>query len=186
MCFDSFPQECSGKIITTTNDHVIIRFKDDGIHVLEVVAIWMMDFYEDLSTILFVNLTWLASMSLEGIAEEVQNAAQPFHDLAGHQVKKWKRTYCLIMNFVEEIDQFFGMFLLISFVKLYVTFFLFSFSAVVYMFTSKKRLVFMIVYLIKNLVLMSVVIFASEQMRRKVSLKTFRPKKCAKKQLFTC
>ena len=61
----------------------------------------------------FFSLTWLAFMSIQMIIDEVKNSPQENHKTAEQKlVIKWNRNYCLISNFTDEIDNFFGSVLL--------------------------------------------------------------------------
>ena len=62
--------------------------------------------------VLFLGLTWLVSMSIQMIAEQVKNAVAMTDDATDHQLRKWKKSYFLTLDLIEEMDGFFGPILL--------------------------------------------------------------------------
>ena len=75
------------------------------------------DLYEWSTICLFVLVTALASISLQVIAEEVKNPLPPIANGAKTQLKKWGQNYSHIFIFNQQINNCFGMFLLIFFLK---------------------------------------------------------------------
>ena len=61
----------------------------------------------------FFSLTWLVFISIQMIIDEVKNGPKENHKTAEQKLAiKWNRNYCLISNFTDEIDNFFGSVLL--------------------------------------------------------------------------
>ena len=77
--------------------------------------------YNSLSVMLFGCLVSMASMSIQAVIEDVQTY-RPAHDIAGHRVLRWKKSYDLILSYVEEVNEFFGPALLIFMGRVFLEF----------------------------------------------------------------
>ena len=127
------------------------------------VGINTSEFYYFMPMILFVCLIWVASNSTRVLVENVQNLALT-HDMAGHRVMKWKKSYHLIVDYVEEIDRFFSPLLVIFFCNTFVEFVLRSSSVVTY----EQRRVANVIGVVRLLLIMGLIIHATEKLKEKV------------------
>ena len=69
---------------------------------------------------IFVGLTWLVSKSIQMITEQVENAVVMTDDATNHQLRKWKKSYFLTLNLIEEMDQFFGPIFLVTLKRMFL------------------------------------------------------------------
>ena len=148
---------------------VIVSWKRD--YVIEsMFGMLMIDLYIYFAVILFVCLTCSASLSIQTIIVEVQNHFPPLRGAVIAQLMKWKQNYFLISSYVELIDRFFGMFLFVFLAKLFVTFFIFSFCAVIYWHNNdSSNLIHMVCFFIKYGTLLALIFFGCETMKKQVS-----------------
>ena len=58
--------------------------------------------------ILFTSLTWLASSSIQVIIDDVRNFNPMSDSATALRINKWKKSYFLILSFIEDIDRMFG------------------------------------------------------------------------------
>ena len=129
----------------------------------------VVDFYEDVTIALFFVLTWMASMSIQIIIDDVQTCSLTLQQASCHQMMKWKRNYCSIINFVQGVGQFFDVALFLFIVKQFMLFFLFFILAVFFALLDgdKQTISYYVVHLLKNAALMSTVVCGSQIMKRK-------------------
>lgn len=129
----------------------------------------MVDLYEDMVIALFFCLTWLASATIQLIIDQVRT------DPSAQEIKHWKISYCLILNFIRGIDQFFELPLFLFIVKQFTACSLMSANLVYYkIFTAHRtQEMFTYVFLFKNALLMSVVLFAVQNMNHKAQVLIF-------------
>ena len=83
-----------------------------GRSLMFTIILLIVGLYEWLAITLFVILTWLASQSIQIIIDDVETFAPALHQTYDQRLKKWKRSYCLISNFVLEVKRFFELVLL--------------------------------------------------------------------------
>lgn len=67
--------------------------------------------------IIFVCLTWVASITIQGIIDEVEIQLTLIKDMSIQRIRKWRRIYFTTFDFIEEIDVFFGPVLLLIFMN---------------------------------------------------------------------
>ena len=118
----------------------------------------------------YFSLTWLVSMSIQVIIDEVKNS--PHRTPADQQLAiKWNRSYCLIINFVEEIDNFFGSVLLVYTGQLFFLGFQNSFQVIMSAVAKENLLncVYPVSYIVKNVSILLLVIYGAQRMKKKVS-----------------
>ena len=135
---------------------------------LSLTGLCIINLYECFSVVLFLSMTWLASMSLQVIMEEVRSSFPPSGGNALPLPLKWKQSYHLISNYIREIDRFFGTFLLVFFVKGFLYCFTVSCELIVFM-NSSDSARFYIYGLFRNTSLNGLVIFGSYNMKKKVT-----------------
>ena len=122
------------------------------------------DLFECVTIVLFSCLTQLASMSIQTITDDVKSPFQP------SKLMVWKRSYCATANFIRQIDDFFGGFLVILFTKQHIGFFIYLFSLIFDCANDEfETLSSKIGYLLKVGSMTSVVTFETVTMARKVS-----------------
>lgn len=138
---------------------------------VSVFGICLINQYQWLLLSLFVSFTWLVSTSIQVITGEVKDPLQLNHNATRSQILKWKRSYCLILDFTEEINQFFGIFFVISFVKEFILLYLHLFWLSAYWHSNQNTAYSpsCISIFISCVVVMSILIFASQNMRVQVT-----------------
>ena len=110
-------------------------------------------------------------MSIQIIIKEVKNPSPLFHGASCLPLMKWKRKYCLVINLIEEIGEFFGVFLFLHISCRFISFYLFFFKAAINFLTitaSEEGLFYYISFLLKNLFLILAILLASQSMSKKV------------------
>lgn len=123
------------------------------------------DFFEIFSINLFICLTQLACQNLQIIIEQVKGPSRR------PCITEWKRSYCSISSFIQEIDEFFACFLFILFAKLFCGIPTFLFSLAFNLVTKDYYLTsFKIGYIVKVMIIILAVQFQASRMTNKVSL----------------
>ena len=134
----------------------------------------IIDMWECSSVLLFHLLIWLASMSIQVIIEEVKNPFPPIYDTICSQAVKWKRSYFSIFKFINQVNQFFGFFLLFFIVKQLVAIFLlicnalFCLTALSIHGTKALTFHYFISCFSRNFLLMALVLIPPQNMEQKV------------------
>ena len=83
--------------------------ESSGAGIAKQIAYTLEEFFAFNIIMAFFTLTWLVSMSIQMIIDEVKNSPLANHTTAEQKLAiKWNRNYCLISNFTDEIDNFFG------------------------------------------------------------------------------
>ena len=122
---------------------------------------------------IFVGLTWLVSKSIQMITEQVENAVVMTDDATNHQLRKWKKSYFLTLNLIEEMDGFFGPILLVVIGKtflLIITHVYDSFSqSNEYRLYGNIGLIRHFYKIILALILMFLIAFGTQRMKKKVN-----------------
>ena len=152
----------------------IIKLFSDGVWIEALTMIpWeIINWCNYFSSSLFVCLTWLASMSIQTIIEDTQNSLIMFTDVTGNQTRKWNQSYHLIMDFVEGINQFFGIYLFMTITKLFLTCFIYMFYIANYLYGGKASSSSEYIrYLVVNLIQMSLILAGTHNMGEKVNFK---------------
>ena len=146
-------------------------------YILIQIGYEMTDLYIYLPVILFVCLTCVASKGIQIIIEDVQSNASMFHNESGHRVRKWRHSYGLIHDFVEEVDKFFGPVLLVYFARMFVIFVITVFQlTLIGLEISNDRVVVTerMVYFTKVIIYIPMVAFRSHAMKQQVSFLSIR------------
>ena len=130
----------------------------------------IVDWYECTSVVLFVCLTWMASNGIQHIIEDVRDNASELFQVAKLETRRWKRSYCLISNFIEEIDGFFELALFFLVIKQFFEFTVFIMDAVLNRLVEESFSSFgwHIVHPLQNVALLSMVVSATQNMKLKV------------------
>ena len=125
------------------------------------------------SLMIFVGLTWLVSMSIQMITEQVGNAVATTDDANHHQLRKWKKSYFLTLNLIEEMDEFFGPMLLVTIARYFILIITHVYTALYQ--SSEYRLCGYIVLIrhlemiITTLIWMFLLTFGTQRMKEKVT-----------------
>ena len=166
-----FCQESATKMLYGWFSWVTESFKSGGVGSVSYMGNLVVDFYEDLTIALFFCLTWVASKSIQIIIEDVQSHS-PSVQPSGHRVMWWKRSYCLIINFVQAVGHFFEVALFLFVLKQFLLFFLFFVHSVFFtLFLGNSHLIsFYVAHLLKNILLMSIIVFGSQNLKKKADL----------------
>ena len=156
--------------------HDILLYLRDGelFHSLIRSGLCWMNLYEWLTVSLFILLTWLASMSFQVMIDEVKTRP-PIQQGASSQLMKWHQSYCSTLNLIRAIEEFFGAFLFISFAKQFVLLNYYLFDITVYWSVneSDRFPAVSIAFLISSIVPVLMIIYASQNMRKKVISKYY-------------
>ena len=127
---------------------------------------------ESFLVLLISSLTFLASISIQMITEDVQDHLRPFHAAVRDRVMIWMHRYHLILNFVEGVNHLFGPVLLIFISQWFITILLTSFFILLDLIDIGKSEVHInIILLFKTLSLHLMLIIGSENMKNKVKFK---------------
>jgi len=116
----------------------------------------------------FVFLTYVASMSIEAIIEDVQKFYPLVEAGAREKIMGWRQNYHSILGFVDQVDDTFGPVLLILITKQFIMFVMWSFSIVI-SWAKKESIYSYVVLIVADIVLMSLLILGSQQMKNKAS-----------------
>ena len=130
----------------------------------------MTDFYRLSAVVLFMCLTWITSMMLERLIDDLPKNNISYNMEISQQLLKWKLAYQLISNFIEKINRFFGIILLA-----YLTRQLFSSVTYVYWLileveatTDMEFQIMLVFYIIRNIAYVVVVTMVSHRIKQKV------------------
>lgn len=145
------------------------KLKRGGIELIEVVGIVLGEVYECLLVALFVSLNWFASASIEAITTQIKNHYPSLRGVSCYQLTKWKRSYRLTLEFIEEVDKAFGPALFVLVVKQFIFFVVYSYG-ILYQLVINGPIVFSCLYNMRNALLMLALIAGSQQMKNKVRL----------------
>ena len=85
-----------------------------------VIIISSIEMYKNLSLILFGCLTSLASTSLHFLTEEVGIWYSNIHGVSSYRVNRWQKIYFTIVDFIMEIDGFFGPMVVIAISHIFI------------------------------------------------------------------
>ena len=130
-------------------------------------------YFNCIVVVLFVVLTWFASLNIQLIADDVRN----FRPKLGHatelRLNRWNKNYALISNVVEEIDRFFGPYLVVFTSKTFIVTINFAFNAVYSTFFQGNTDISGFLFLTcLDVLLLVIIVLAVEQMKKKVQPKT--------------
>ena len=97
----------------------------DSMKLLSIMGIWFGYMYQSLAKVLFLCLTWLASMMLERLSDQLPCDGTPFRPALSLQLQRWECAFGLIRQYIEKINGSFGFILLLLLGKLVNYFVLF-------------------------------------------------------------
>ena len=152
--------------------------KTNALAVAMQLGYWLGTLYPVSAVVLFMSLTWMASMMLQRLVDDLPTAAIPVHYELNEQLVTWKRHYRLISDFIERINHLFGAILLTyiaSQIFNYVTYifwlileFKHKKSAVLQLQESKELQTLLMVYLVRNGAYVFSLIMVSHRIKQKV------------------
>lgn len=131
----------------------------------------IVDLYEVISLMLYVCLTYLASSCIQQIIDDVQNDNPLLPQPNGSRLRKWKRNYCSIINFVQEIGNFFELALFFLITKQFFKFTIFLMDAVLNRLINENSTSFVLHILrpLQNTVLILMVVVTTQGMKTKAN-----------------
>ena len=141
-----------------------------GVEVFEVVGIVVGELYESFVVAAFVSLTWLASSGIQVLIDDVQSYRPILQGDVALRVRKWKRSYFLTLDLIEGLDQFFGPTLCVFISRQFIMFTIYTFSIPVLWIKKERVSHFSICYLTRNIILMVMLVAATQRMKKKVIL----------------
>lgn len=154
---------CSSKIVRPNSTMAF--------NIFTAIGAQLTDLYIYLSVILFTCLTCVASDGIQIIIDDVPSQSLMFHSESSHRVRKWRRSYGLIYDFVEEVDRFFGPILLVFFARKFIVFVITVFQLILLELNMTDDRIFIaerIVYFTKVTVYIPTVAFRSHKMKQQV------------------
>ena len=85
---------------------------------------------------------------------------------------RWRRCYCAISAYIDHVNQFFGLVLLLHFARQYVNFVIFFFLFVTEMHSSKWSLcaAYYLTVCLKNVIHIAALVWLSDGIGKKVSI----------------
>ena len=145
-CFDLFTNHqhslqnlCEIVVLLTSKlewpDHV----KNNIDNKILIFVKFIPEIYKDLIIILFICLIWFASKSIQVIVNDVETRFSKIQDVSVNQIIQWKRNYFITLDWIEEIDGFFGSLLVIFFAQIFLTTSVFSFRCLNGIFRGKDE-----------------------------------------------
>ena len=147
------------------NIHIILR---------KLFGKVIMDIYKDFTMMLFLSLTWVATMGIEGIIQEIQFHISVSENVSIDRIMGWKGKYFTILDFIQEINRFFGPVIIINLANLFLTTSIFSFRLLNMIFSgSNGGWVSPFMKIIRNMMTVSGLVFGTETMKEKVNLTRF-------------
>ena len=127
------------------------------------------EIFQDLLMVLFMCLTYIAEINIEAITKDVPTRSFQTQNVSPDCIKKWKKNYFAVQEYVKEIDRFFGPTLIITFAKISFQSILIGFKALgaVFEYEPMNPTGF-IVKSTTNAFLAAGFIFAAQRMEEKV------------------
>ena len=121
------------------------------------------------AVILFTCLTWTASMMLQRLIDQLPTDGIPLHIELNQQLVKWKRNLALINNYIQKINNYFGVILLAFLVKQLVNFVTYIYFLIKAMQTNDLvSLKFLSVSLVKTVIYVTLLALVSHRIKQKV------------------
>ena len=139
-----------------------------------IIVNFVHESYKDSVSLLFVCLIWLASKSIQVIVNDVETRFSTIKDQLSSQVSvqqviKWKRDYFITLDWIEEIDGFFGPVLVISFTNIFLTTSIFSFRILNRIFGGiDKKSLLALINIVQNITTVSGLVFVTHTMKKQV------------------
>lgn len=132
-------------------------------------TIYTQDVHQALVVALFVILAWVASSSVHQITEDIRNGSEVFSSSGAPRAMGWRRSYCAVFDFVQEIDRFFGPILFVYIGIHYVSIGVMSFDLFIVSLKGEQVELNILLYVLKTAILMTVIIFGTRNMGNKAS-----------------
>ena len=133
-----------------------------------VLEIFLIEIFRQLALILFACLTWLACNSISRIlTNDIEHHNSTM--VSVQQIKIWRKNYLIVLEFIAEINEFFGPILLFSVMGIFVetTMFTFRFSKLMFI-GSESFLGSGILKIIRGFITMFALLIVPEKMKEKV------------------
>ena len=83
-------------------------------------SIFSEEIFHDLLVVLFVCLTYLAAINIEAITKDVSTRSFQRRNVSLYWIKQWKKNYFAVMEYVKEVDRFYGPAIVLIFGKISV------------------------------------------------------------------
>lgn len=116
----------------------------------------------------YVGLTLLASMTIESISEDVRAHSPNLSCVTDFRIRQWQRSYSSIMNLIEEINAFFGPFLVAFFTEWFLMASFDLFDLLERWMKSLGVVLFSTIYILWALAIIETIILATQRMKTKV------------------
>ena len=130
-----------------------------------VIGMELSNMYSYVLVIQFVWMTWLASSSIATIGLDVQSRLPKLYD----GVRKWRQSYSLIHDVIDEIDSFFGPALLLFFTRMFILFVIVVFETILYFDdTTLILLLPRVGFLVEVVLYNSILTFRVQQIKQQV------------------
>ena len=128
------------------------------------------EMFQDFTVVLFVSFTWIASMNIQAIAEDVSVYFASMRDAPSQRILKWQKNYFTTLEYIEEIDHFFGPTTLIIFATLLFQTCVYSFIVTNFFLNAAATGIpqIFVVKMITNVLLVVGFILGTERMKAKV------------------
>ena len=139
---------------------------------LPIVGITFGFLYQVMAIIFFLCLTWLASMMLDSLVDRLPPNEVVLHSDFDQELQKWEHNFHLINEYIEKINSFFGLILLLALGKLALNI---NFSA---FFTMQKHRgethfiysIYSLVEILVNGFHLTLILLVSHRIHQKVSI----------------
>ena len=118
----------------------------------------------------YLNLTWLASKSIEAITQDVRSFNSNLDFRVQLRVRQWWRSYSSVQHLVEEVDAYFGPYLLVSITTWFALLPLVFFSEIEIIVKQKRINTPTLFFLLAILIGLQVVIRMTQRLKNQVIL----------------
>ena len=153
---------------------MLMKVKIDFSKLLRIITVFPREFYKDLIFILFICLIWLASKSIQVIVNDVETRFSKIQDVSVHRVIEWKRNYFLTLDWIEEINGFFGPVLVICLAHIFLTTSTYSFQCLNGIFSgSNENPLTFLVTIVRNITTTSALIVVTQIMKNQVKFTSY-------------
>lgn len=115
----------------------------------------------------YVGLTLLASMTIESISEDVRAHSPNLSCVTDFRIRQWQRSYSSIMNLIEEINAFFGPFLMAFFTEWFLAA-SFDLFGLLERWMKSLGVLFSTIHILWALAIIETIILATQRMKTKV------------------
>ena len=148
---------------------VSLTSKTRSWHCMIIHPRFYQEIFQDLLVVLFLCLTYLATITNETIIQDVSTRSFQWRNVSLYWIRQWKKNYFAVQEYVKEIDRFFGPTLIITFAKISVDIIVTCSVVVNWIFQIEARnpLLF-ILKTITNILLAAGSIIAAQKMEEKV------------------